>query len=95
MEHILKLLSEIGIIVEAQGEFINTIEAEINKANNYVERAEKHLIKAKKQHKRDRKVKLLKPTGLLLIIENVLHCNLSYHNNAGYSSANCAEAHLD
>lgn len=56
MQHILTLLSEIGLLVHEQGEYIDTIEAQISKANNYVERANKHLVKAKKDHTAKKKV---------------------------------------
>lgn len=57
MEDNLRLMNEIGELVQAQGEMIDNIYENILNAKDYVEKAEVNLKKEKKKHKMTRKKK--------------------------------------
>lgn len=50
MAECLQLFKELAVLVEQQGVMIDNIESNVNQSKDYVERAEKHLKKAKEHH---------------------------------------------
>lgn len=52
---------------------LDNIEANLNDANDYLEKAETHLMKAKKWHEKTRTVSIL---NVYVNIENVLHLDM-------------------
>ena len=48
------------MLVHNQTENLDNIELNLNKAKDYIEKASKNLAKAKEQHQKTRKVKILK-----------------------------------
>jgi syntaxin 1B/2/3 len=63
-----KLFIEITVLVKHQGEMIDNIEANISKAKNYVIKAEKDILQAKKNMMSARKKKCI----ILIIVLVVL-----------------------
>ena len=68
MEEIHQLFIDLATLIQSQGEQLDSIEANIMDANNYVEKAEKKLDSAKKWHQKARTVS----EGLSRAVENVL-----------------------
>lgn len=56
VNYVYQMFSDIAILVHRQGEDLDSIEANINQAKDYIEKGEKELIKAKKNHQKSRKV---------------------------------------
>lgn len=54
MEEVYQLFQDLNTLIMTQGEMLNTIEANLAEANNYVESAEKKLVLAKKWHQKTR-----------------------------------------
>lgn len=50
------MFSDIALLVHNQSEELDTIETNLDKAKNYVEKAVTELVKAKEQHQKTRKV---------------------------------------
>lgn len=50
------MFSDIAMIVHQQSEELDSIEANLNQAKDYITKAEKVLVKAKEQHQKNRKV---------------------------------------
>lgn len=50
MEEVYQLFLDLATLISAQGEMLDSIEANIQDANNYVEKAEENLKSAKKWH---------------------------------------------
>ena len=44
------MFQELATLIQAQGEMLDNIEANLNDANDYLEKAEVHLQKAKSWH---------------------------------------------
>ena len=66
-----QMIIELSKLVELQGEMIDNIEVNIQKAKDYVLKGEKHIVKAKKNMESARKKKciiLLIITGILVVI---------------------------
>ncbi|KAM3144144.1 hypothetical protein pb186bvf_003908 [Paramecium bursaria] len=57
-QYCFQMLSEIALLVNQQGEQIDSIEQNLNKAQNYIQKAEKKLAKEKEVHEKSRKVLL-------------------------------------
>lgn len=54
VEEVYQLTLNLNILIQTQGEMLNTIEKNLEEANDYVESAEKKLILAKKWHQQTR-----------------------------------------
>ena len=50
------MFSDIALLVHNQAEDLDNIELNLNKAKDYLEKAEKTLVKAKAEHQKTRKV---------------------------------------
>jgi t-SNARE complex subunit (syntaxin) len=51
-----QMMQDLAILVHAQGEQIGLISENISKAQNYIQKAEKNMVSAKKHHQASRKV---------------------------------------
>jgi len=58
INYILKLLDDISLMVEQQGEMLDTIEKDLETAENYIKKGNRVLEKEKKEHKSRRKVSI-------------------------------------
>ena len=56
VEENLRLMKEVALLVQQQGEMIDTVLANVEKARDYVAKGEAALVKEKKEHKKSRKV---------------------------------------
>lgn len=54
MEEVYQLFLDLNTLIQTQGEMLNTIETNLEEANNYMESGEKKLILAKKWHQKTR-----------------------------------------
>ena len=50
------MFSDIALLVHNQSEELDSIETNVNNAKNYIEKTEKVLVEAKKEHQKSRKV---------------------------------------
>ena len=55
----MQLLNDISFMVQSQGEMLDSIETDLQAAENYIKKANKVLEKEKKEHKRRRAVYLI------------------------------------
>ena len=57
--YIMQLLNDISFMVQSQGEMLESIETDLQAAENYIKKANKVFEKEKKEHKRRRAVYLI------------------------------------
>lgn len=58
VNYVYQMFSDIALLVHNQAEDLDNIELNLNKAKDYLEKAEKTLVKAKAEHQKTRKVLL-------------------------------------
>ena len=51
-----QMMQDLAVLVHAQGEQIGLVSENINKAQNYIQKAETNMVAAKKHHQASRKV---------------------------------------
>lgn len=56
VNYVYQMFSDIALLVHNQAEDLDNIELNLNKAKDYLEKAEKTLVKAKAEHQKTRKV---------------------------------------
>jgi t-SNARE complex subunit (syntaxin) len=71
VEEVYQLTLNLNILIQTQGEMLNTIEKNLEEANDYVESGEKKLILAKKWHQQTR-YKMACILVVVLIIGSIL-----------------------
>ena len=88
------MFSDIALLVHNQAEDLDNIELNLNKAKDYLEKAEKTLVKAKAEHQKTRKVAAyiyLNKFLILYHLENVHSFNCGSCFIGHYSCSNIDE----